>query len=181
MPLASRRDRAAEEAFRWRVETTLNQSLRVAGGVTYGVVVKRLDHRAGAALVIETAVDAGATGQAVSRILAMLDAFAAGPPPTRVAERARWQVARSFAFQFDTVGETAAAIQELALLNLPPDHFERLGESLVTLGPERLHAAARAMVGREVVVVVGDAGVIRKQLKSEAFEPELVAAAVGAR
>jgi hypothetical protein len=37
------------------------------------------------------------------------------------------------------------------------------------------------MVGREVVVVVGDAGVIRKQLQDQAFEPELVAAAPPAR
>jgi zinc protease len=181
IPHASRRDRAAEEALRWRIETTLNESLRVAGGLTYGVHVARLDRRAGAALVIETAVDAGATGQAVARILAMLDAFAAAPPPARVAERARWQVARRFAFRFDTIREAAAAIQQTAILDLAPDHFERLGDSLLTLGPERLHAAARAMVGREVVVVVGDAGVIRKQLKDEAFEPELVAAAPGSQ
>jgi zinc protease len=171
-PLAAR-DAAAHEAVEWILENRLTDRLRVQQGVSYGVAVETLDLERGAALLVGAAVDRDAAASALGALLAAPRALAEAPLFPADAARARWQVARATAFAYDTTADVAAALTRLATYRLPPDHYDRQPASIAALDPARIQAAAAALaVGREAVVVAGDAKLLRPQLEKAGYAVE---------
>jgi len=174
-PVCAGRDEPALEAIRWLLRSRLNRRIRIEEGVSYGVQVYGIERREAAALVATTAVDQGAAASSLGTMLEAARSLAAKPVDARAAARARWQVAREYAFEFDTVGNVTPAFEKVAWLGLAPDYFERMPPSIATLGPERIQAMARTLtVGREAVVIVGDGRALEPQLLKAGFEPEVV-------
>lgn len=172
LPPLAERDAPATEALAWRLRHALERMLRVDAGVSYGVAVQTIDHPAAAALVVATSVDARATAATLERTLATIDALSQHPLAKADVDRVRWQLARELALGFDTVGRAAAALETSAVNGLPPDAWEREAASTATVSAERILAVARAAVGHEVVVIVGDAAALAPQLRAAAFEPD---------
>jgi zinc protease len=171
------RDEAALGAVRWLVQDRLNQRIRVEEGVSYGVQVQLLDHEQGAALFVAATVDRDAAASSLATILAAPGALAEKPLPVDQVTRARWQVARAFAYGFDTVGDVAGALADLVRDELPADHYEKQPASIAALDPARIQAAAaRLGVGKEAGVILGDAAVLRPQLEKAGFTVEAAAA-----
>lgn len=167
------RDEAALAAFRWQLDFELRRRIRVQEGVSYGVYVQPLRRVLAEALLVTAAVDQAAAAHSLQRILGTIQALAAEPPSAAAAERARWQVARDYAFQFDTVGDVQDRLEESAFLGLPADHWERQAAAIASLTPERLQAAARSLgPGREVVVIVGDRKALGPQLQAAGYQVE---------
>jgi predicted Zn-dependent peptidase len=175
MPALAERDEAALEAVRWLLQSRLNQRIRVEEGVSYGVSVGAIERRQAAALVVTAVVEPSATASTVQTILRAAQELAREPLLPAAAARARWKVARSFASRFETVADAADALEEIALYGLPADHFDRMPEQIASLDGARIRAAAGSLaLGREVVVVSGDAG-LRPQLAAAGFDLELLA------
>ncbi|BDG03787.1 M16 family metallopeptidase [Anaeromyxobacter oryzae] len=172
-PPRAERDEAATEAVRWLLRTRLNQKIRIEEGVSYGVAVSLLDHERGAALLARAAVDRDATVLALRTILGAVERLGAAPLQPAEAARARWQVARAYGSAFDTVDATAAALVTEATYDLPPDHWDRQPAEIAALSPERIQKAAAALaLGREVILVVGDAAALRPQLEKAGYAVE---------
>ena len=167
------RDDAALAALRWQMEFELQRRIRVQEGDSYGVHVRRLRHVLADAFLVTTAVDQAATAHSLQRILGTVQSVAAEPPSPAAAARARWQVARDYAFQFDTVRDVQDHLEASAFLGLAPDHWEKLPAAIASLTPERMQAAARSLgPGREVVVIVGDRRVLGPQLQAAGYQVE---------
>ena len=88
--------------------------------------------------------------------------------------RVRWLLARDFAMGFDTISQVTEALATSAARGLPPDHWEKHAASIASLTPARIQALARSLLGREIIMVAGDAKVVGPQLKDAGFEAELV-------
>jgi zinc protease len=173
LPAGAERDAAALEAVRWQLRFAIQQRLRVQEGVTYGVQVEPIRLALAEAVIVTTSVEQAAGGHALQRILESVQGLAGQPLAAAAAARARWQVARDYAFQFDTVRDVQDRLEESALFRLPPDHWERLATSIASLTAERIQAAARSLgPGNEVVVVVGDQNALLPQLKAAGYQVE---------
>jgi zinc protease len=177
LPEAARADEVAVTAVARRLGVSLNEMLRVNAGATYGVHPFYLDRPLAGALVIQTGVEAGVTGDSLVRLLAGVEALAQVPLPEEATDRLRWLVARDFGLRFDTVSQVSSAMKTLAVRDLPNDHWEKQAASVASLTPARIQAAAKALLGHEITMVVGDAKVVGPQLKEAGFDYEPVKAA----
>jgi zinc protease len=169
-------DEPAIDAVRWLVGARLDRQLRRAEGASYGVAVGGVEHARGAAVLAAAAVPPEAAGHAADALLGTFAALASDGPGEEDAARARFHVAREFGYAFDGIAGAAAALTTLAVYDLPPDHFERQPASIAALDPGRIRKAAASLaIGREVVVVVGDAGVVSPRLEAAGLVVERAA------
>jgi zinc protease len=173
-PPQTMREGAAGDTVARRLGQTLQELLRVGAGITYGVHIGFDELPQASALLVQTAVDAGASGDALVRILAGVESLAQLPLPEDALARTRWLMARDYSMHFDTVAQASRALATLAARGLPPDHWERHAASIASLSSARVQALARSLLGHEIVMVVGDASVVGPQLKANGFDYELL-------
>ena len=69
----------------------------------------------------------------------------------------------------------APTTQRLANHRLPPDAYEALGAQLAGVTPETVRALAASIMGRELVVVAGDAKLLEPELRKLGLEPQRLA------
>jgi predicted Zn-dependent peptidase len=128
-------------------------------------------------LLVEMAVADAALVPSLRAVLGALADAAAKPAPALDVQRARWKVARGLTLGFDTVRASASELADMAIRKRPPDHWERFPESLASVDPARVQGAAKALgVGKEVVVIVGDASRLRPVLEKAGFQVDRVVA-----
>jgi zinc protease len=177
IPETVRADEAAVDALSRRLGSSLMALLRVDAGTTYGVHASVQHELYASVFQIETMVDAAVAGDALVRLTAGVESLAQTPLPAEAVARAQWLVARSFGGSFDTVAQVSNALKEQAFRGLPADHWERKAAAIASLTPARIQATAKALLGHEIIVVVGDAKVVGPQLKETGFDFERVKAA----
>jgi zinc protease len=179
-PARSVRDEPALRGLEWLLASRLQKHLRVEQGVSYGVRVTRLERDQAAGVLVAAAVDRDAAAASLGRVLSTLRSLGESPVPAATAAWAGWQVARDYGFRFDTVAGASEALEELALDRRPPDSFEKQADSIASLDPGRMQAAARSLaLGREAVVVVGDREVLEPQLRKAGYRVEVLAEPAG--
>ncbi len=181
-PARSARDDAARETLSTYLSWTLQRHLRMESGVTYGISARWLELGTADPLSLSLAVADGALVPSLRAILDTLATTAASPAPVLEIQRARWQVARELTLAFDTVRTSAAELADMAVRGRPADYWERFPASLATVDPARVQAAAKALaVGREAIVITGDAARLRPLLEAAGFKVDrLVSAPPGA-
>jgi zinc protease len=180
-PRGEGRDGPALDTLATYLSWHLQHRLRFENGVTYGARAGWSDPQAGGALEIDLAVSSTATPAALRTILDAVQLAAEGRVPENDLLRARWQVARRMALGFDTVRSSAAELGRMASQGLPPDYWERYPASLEGVDAARVQAAARALaIGKEAIVVVGDAARLRPALEAAGFHVDKVVPAPAA-
>ncbi|HET8733658.1 MAG TPA: insulinase family protein, partial [Anaeromyxobacteraceae bacterium] len=173
-PTAARDDAARQTLSEW-LAWTLQRRLRVESGVTYGISAGWLDRGTADPLVLSVAVADAALVPSLRAILDGVAGAAARPPPGVEVLRARWSAARRLALGFDTVRSSAAELARMSLRPRPPDYWETFPASLATVDPARVQGAARELaVGREAIVVVGDAAKLQPLLEAGGFKVDRV-------
>lgn len=137
----------------------LNMNLREDKGFTYGVRSSFDFRRGRGPFVIQLGVATSATVPAVGEALAELAAIR-GPRPATVHELtvARAALTRGYPRSFETAEQIARALAQVALHDLPEDHFERFMPSVAMVDEKDVSAAAAAHLApeRAVVAIVGD-------------------------
>jgi len=114
---------------------------------------------------------------AVERSLSLLASLTTQAPAAAMVDHARWNSARQQAYRFDTAEGAALGLVQLAAAGLPPDAWERYPAELAAVTPAVVQAAARTMaVGREAILVVGDAAALVPALTAKGLASEVVAA-----
>ena len=88
---------------------------------------------------------------------------------------ARWWAVLDHAFAHDRTEGAVHAVQRLANHRLPPDAYEALGAQLAGVTPETVRALAASIMGRELVVVAGDAKLLEPELRKLGLEPQRLA------
>lgn len=117
--------------------------------------------------------DAAILPRAVAEVLSQVATLAEAGPPAVELDVVRWDVARRTAYELDTPAEAVEGLTLLATRGLPPDAWERFPADLAAVGPAQVRDAARSLaVGREAVLVVGDATALGPGLRQAGLEWE---------
>ena len=167
----------ADEAATLALAQLLSLRLRAAAGPASDVFMNVGGLAHAPFLSAWATVSAKHAPNAITAALDSLREVSAEPLTSVDANLVRWLVARWQSFRFDTVDGRSEGVEELFFADLPLDAWERLPASIAALTPERIRAAARATaVGREVVVVQGDAATLAPALRDAGLSPEVLPA-----
>jgi zinc protease len=145
----------------------LNQNLREQHGYTYGAR-SRFDYRVLAGpFLVSTAVQTSVTDKALTECMKELRSILE-PVPDADLIRGRNYQALGFPEQFQTVGQIARMLEELAQYGLPDDYYNTYVDRILGVKEEDLRRAARAALDPErvMIVLVGDRKVIEPGVKA---------------
>lgn len=144
----------------------LNMNLREDKGYTYGARSGFDFRRSNGPFVVQAAVQTGATAESVQEVLAEVGAIGGSRPATNEeVELARSSLTRGYPRNFETAGQVARGLAQLALYGLPDDTFERFVPSVNAVDAAAVtKAAERIAPSRMTVAVVGDREVVEPSL-----------------
>jgi predicted Zn-dependent peptidase len=147
----------------------LNLNLRERKGYTYGVRSVFDFRKMPGPFSVQTSVQTDATADAVAEILGELRGLGGGRPPTE--DERRLSVAtltKGYPRNFETAGQVARGLAQLALFALPDDTFDVFAPCIRALTADDITRAAGCYFhpDRALVVAVGDCSRIRRQLEA---------------
>jgi predicted Zn-dependent peptidase len=158
----------------------LNLNLRERKGYTYGVRSVVDFRRMAGPFSVQTSVQTDATADAVVEVMAELRDLGGGRPASE--DERGLSVAtltKGYPRNFETAGQVARGLAQLAVYDLPNDTFDVFAPSIRALAADDLARAARRYIhpGRAVVVAVGDCSRIRGALESAGLGESVVVTA----
>lgn len=138
----------------------LNIRLREEKGYTYGVRSGFSYRHGPGPFLISTAVEAAATADSVSEILAELRRLREEPVAEAELERARRYLTLGLARGFESTSGVAEHVAEQVMYGLGSDWYARFGERVAAVDAAAVQAAARAHLHPDhaTIVVVADGG-----------------------
>jgi predicted Zn-dependent peptidase len=136
----------------------LNMNLREDKGYTYGVRSGFEFRRAAGPFLVQAAVQTGVTAEAVREVLTEVREIASSRPATPAElDLAKSALTRGYARSFETAGQLARGLAQLALYGLPDDTLEQFVPSVRAVDIDAVTAAAgRLDPAKMTVAVVGD-------------------------
>jgi zinc protease len=145
----------------------LNLNLREDKGFTYGVRSGFEFRRAPGPFVVQTAVQTRVTAPAVREVLSEVRAITLARPVTPAElDMAKAALTRGYPRSFETAGQIARGLAQLALYELPDDTLEQFVPLVRAVDLEAVAAAARRLdPSRMTVAVVGDRQTIEADLR----------------
>ena len=152
----------------------LNTNLREGKGYTYGVRTGFNLRRGIGPFVMQTSVGTDVTGPAVqeshAEILAIADARPATPEEVAIAFAS---LSKGYPRGFETAGQVARSVAQLALHNLPDSYFEDFVPRLSSITADDVSAAARQYLvpDRMTTLIVGDLDKIHGSLPGLGLGP----------
>lgn len=147
----------------------INLNLRERKAYTYGAHTAFDFRRLAGAFVLQTSVQTDATTDAIGESLKEIAAIGSDRPPTAdEIDFGRGTLARGYARNFETAGQIAHALTQLATHDLPDDTFDRFVPGVNAVQADELHTAARRHLRPDelIVVAVGDRAAIEAGLPS---------------
>ncbi|MGD9903611.1 MAG: M16 family metallopeptidase [Vicinamibacterales bacterium] len=150
----------------------LNQNLREKNGYSYGAA-SRFDMRKAAGPFFATAgVQTDKTADALREFFNELNGMAR-PIPADELDKAKNYAALSFPGEFETTGQLAAKLEEIAVNGLPDDVFSKYVSEVqaVTAADMARVAKTYLLMDRLAVVIVGDRAVIEAPVRATALGP----------
>ncbi len=155
----------------------INMDLRETKGWSYGSFSRIGSFENRVAYIINAPVQADRTGESVKVLLDQVKGYL-GPKGTTQDERDRTVNGsiRELPGQFETSSAVLGAMQQIVNLGRPDDFYNTLGARYRALTPTDFDKAARDAIDPDklVVVVVGDAAVVKPQLEKLGLPIETV-------
>lgn len=145
----------------------LNMLLREEKAYTYGVSSNFAFRAGGGPFIASTAVFTGATADTVDTIVREMGRLGEQPVPADELERARNYLVLGLPRTFETTGDIAEHVSEVALHGLGDDYYDEYAGRMRAVTAEDVKAAAARWLAPDdlVVVVVGDAAAVRPGLE----------------
>jgi zinc protease len=136
----------------------LNMNLREEKGYTYGVRSSFEFRRAPGPFTVQAAVQTAVTADAVREVLAEVREIATTRPATAAElDLAKSALTRGYARSFETAGQIARGLAQLALYGLPDDTLERFVPSVQAVDVAAVTVAAKRFdASKMTIAVVGD-------------------------
>ena len=145
----------------------LNLNLREDKGYTYGVRTGFNLRRGIGPFAMQTSVGTDVTAAAIEQAWAEIRAIATDRPATAdEVVNACATLSKGYPRGFETAGQVARSLAQLALHELPDSYFEAFVPKLSLVGADEVTEAARKYLDLEnmTTVVVGDVDKIRESL-----------------
>lgn len=148
----------------------LNTNLREKKGYTYGVRTGFNLRRGVGPFVMQTSVGTDVTGPAITEALSEIRDIRDERPATREEVAAAFAtLSKGYPRGFETAGQVARSVAQLALHSLPDTYFEEFVPRLAQVSPEMVTAAARKYLdpGKLTTMIVGDLDKIQASLSPD--------------
>jgi zinc protease len=151
----------------------LNLRLREELGYTYGARCSLDPRRAVGPFTATAAVQTEVTTDAVRELIGQLERIREEPPGDAELAAVRDYLVGIFPLRFETTAGIAAAIEPLAVYDLPDEWWHAYRSRLEAVTPDEVHAVARELIRPEeaLILVVGDASKIRDDLAGAGLGP----------
>jgi zinc protease len=152
----------------------LNLNLREAKGYTYGVRTGFNLRRGIGPFVMQTSVGTDVTGPAIQEALGEILAIAGSRPATdEEVAQAFASLSKGYPRGFETAGQVARSVAQLALHNLPDTYFEEFVPRLSRITAENVGAAARQYLvpSKMTTLIVADLDKIHGSLPGLGLGP----------
>jgi len=150
----------------------INMTLRQEKGLTYGARTSFDFRRGRGPFLMQTSVQISGTADAVTTSLSEVRAIRDGRPPTSdEVDVAKAALTRGYPRNFETAEQTARAIAQLVLYDLPDDYFDKFMANVDRVSVERARevAAAHLDPDRLAAVIVSDSAIVTPQLRAAGF------------
>jgi predicted Zn-dependent peptidase len=150
----------------------LNQNLREAHGYSYGAR-SNFDYRAAAGpFTASSSVQTQSTGAALHEFMVELQRIRTDITGEEV-ERAKNNLAMSYAPGFQSVAGIAARLADRVLYDLPPDYFNQYTSRVLAVTPADVERVARTYIDPDniAVIIVGDRSRIESQVRQQDLGP----------
>jgi zinc protease len=144
----------------------LNMLLREEKGYTYGAGSSFAFRQGGGPFLASTAVATAATADAVNDVVTEIGRLVAEPVTAAELERAQSYLVLGLPRTFETTGDVAEHVSELALYDLPPDYYEAYAAAVRRVRPADVQSAAARWLRPDelMIVVAGDAAAMGDDL-----------------
>ena len=155
--------------FRSRLNTRLREEL----GYTYGARSHFDPRRAAGPFTASAAVQTEVTVDAIRELLGQLDRIRDEAAPDAELREVRDYLVGVFPLRFETTAGIAAAIEPMAVYDLPDAWWQTYRGHLEAVGPTDVLEAARELIRPDelLILVVGDAARIGDELADAGFGP----------
>jgi predicted Zn-dependent peptidase len=146
----------------------LNQRLREELGYTYGARAAFDPRRSAGPFTANVAVQTEVTADSVRELLAVVDGQREAEPPESELADVRDFLVGVFPLRFETTGGIAAAIEPLAVYDLPDEWWHAYRSNLEAVTTADVLATARDLIRPDeaLILVVGDASKVRSDLEA---------------
>lgn len=146
----------------------INLNLRERHGYTYGASSRFVDRKGPGPFVISTAVATPVAGAAAREVVGELERIRAEPLASDELEETRSYLIGVFPYTLQTSSGLLGRLEDLAVYELPSDHYDRTLEEIATSGADALLQAARRHIRPDelVLVAAGPAAELKPQLES---------------
>jgi predicted Zn-dependent peptidase len=136
----------------------LNMNLREDKGYTYGARSGFDFRRSNGPFTVQAAVQTTATAESVKEVLAEIRAIGGERPATHEeVDLATSSLTRGYPRNFETAGQVARGLAQLALYDLPDDTFERFVPLVNGVDDDAVtRASSRLDASRMTIAIVGD-------------------------
>ncbi len=150
----------------------LNQNLREKNGYSYGASSRFDMRRSAGPFQAGAGVQTDKTAEALKECFNELTAILT-PVPADELEKAKNYAALSFGGEFETSGQLAAKLEEVAVYGLPDDVFTKYVGAVQATSAADLTRVAKQylLLDRMVVVVVGDLAKIEEGIRATNLGP----------
>lgn len=146
----------------------LNQRLREELGYTYGARASFDPRRSSGPFTANAAVETDVTADSVRELLAVIDGLREAEPSESELADVRDFLVGVFPLRFETTGGIAAAIEPLAVYDLPDEWWHAYRSHLEAITTSDVLATARDLIRPDeaLILVVGDASKVRADLEA---------------
>ncbi len=153
----------------------LNQNLREKNGYSYGASSRFDMRRAAGPFQAGAGVQADKTAEALKEFFTELSGILT-PIPADELEKAKNYAALSYGGEFETTGQLAAKLEEMAVYGLPDDVFSTYVGAVQAVSAAELVRVAKQylLLDRMAVVVVGDRAKIEAGIRAAGLGPVTV-------
>lgn len=162
--------RVVSNYFGWAFNSRLNESIRVAKGLTYAVWGGYTSDRFAGAFRIGTFSKTGSTAEAVKAVIEEIERLKREPPTDKELEESKSYMLGSFIKDRETPGQVADDLWLMESQQLGMDYLDRLLDGIAKTGRDDCVELTRNTVrsDRLIVVVVGQADILKEQLEQVA-------------
>ncbi len=149
----------------------LNVRLREELGYTYGAHASFDPRRSAGPLIARAAVETDVTAASIRELLGQLDRMRDEVPGEDELREVKDYMIGVFPLRFEATGGVAAAIEPLAVYGLPDDFWQTYRSRLEVVTPADVQRIARELIdpGSLVILLTGDASVVRASVEAESF------------
>jgi zinc protease len=145
----------------------LNEDIRVAKGLTYGIYGGYIAKRFAGEFMISTFTKTASTDDAIKAVLAEVDRLKKVPPTGEEVAASRSYIVGSFLERRETSQQIAEDLWLIESNGLPADYFEKLLAAVSKTEPNDCAKLVKKTVEPNdmLIVVVGDANAIKPELE----------------